>query len=590
MQILFPRCEHIIMLSTVCLLSTGIAHALGLNGTVKQEDGQPVAGVMIKVTSASAAAIVTKVFTDAKGQYLVPDLGKNVGVNSIYVETFKIGYEQTQPQAKALAVLQPQVRKGTAQIDFVLRPTTNIATQVPSSAWLAMTPDSPEKHHVLATCTPCHQIPNERMRKLAVGLAGQAEAQREQVWRAIVASMRTAYYGALQSEHSIPPTPEQLVEAAKPENSFIDQKDEEVIAPWLAKYMPTNFEQFDVADKAKFGDVPLGVTKKTLIREFPYDDKSFPRESLVLNDEYWVDEIARNRIGKMDIKTGAYKWYDVPSMGAPAPHTMVADGEGNIWVTLLGGTGDMAAMFNPKTEAWRVYGGFPKSMAAHDFSQGARYLMGFDKNDMVWMTVISHNKIMGFNRTTGEVSPMYDLPIPEWGGIPSHVAAYGGGMTSDKNFWFAQHNGGFGRFNTETRKVDYLINYGYGAGAHRMVVDDKDIIYLVLEGLGQISVIDGKKLKEVKRIDLPDRASGPYGIMLDTRRNALWVGTTNNDSLFKYNLRSGKFTEYPVGIKDLHMRNISIDNKTGDLWIASSPLPSNESEMRRIFLYHPGDI
>lgn len=573
----------------VACLSVGVAHALGLAGTVKQDNGQPVAGVMVKVTSASAAALVTKVFTDAKGEYTVPDLGKNVGLNSMYVETFKLGYEQAQPQAKALAVVVPKISKGVAQVDFVLKPATNIAAQVPASAWLSAAPASAEKNRTIVTCSQCHQMPNERMKKLAEGLAGQDVAQREQVWRAMVGVMRSAVYGALQSEHSQAMTPEQLVEAAKPENSFIDKKDEDIVAPWLAKYMPTSFEKFDVADKARFAGAPLGVTKKTVIREYPYDEKSFVRETGVVNGEYWVDDIARNRIGKLDPKTGAYTWYDVPSPGAPAPHTMVMDGEGNVWTTLLGGTGGMASMFNPKTGAWRIYNGFPKGMAAHDFSQGANYLMDFDKNNINWLTIITHNKTIGFNRATGEVTPIYDLPLPD-NETPFHIGAYGGGMTSDKNFWFAQYYGVLGRFNTDTRKVDFEIKYPDYAGPHRMVVASNDLIYLTLIGSGQVSVIDAKKLKEIKRIDLPDRSSAPYAISLDTRRNALWIATVNNDSLFKYDLGSGKFSEFPVGIKDLHMRMIAIDKKSGDLWIASSPIPWNESEMRRLFLYHPGDI
>jgi streptogramin lyase len=228
-------------------------------------------------------------------------------------------------------------------------------------------------------------------------------------------------------------------------------------------------------------------------------------------------------------------------------------------------------------------------MAAHDFSQGANYLMDFDKNNINWMTIITHNKTIGFNRATGEVTPIYDLPLPD-NETPFHIGAYGGGMTSDKNFWFAQYYGVLGRFNTDTRKVDFEIKYPDYAGPHRMVVASNDLIYLTLIGSGQVSVIDAKKMKEVKRIDLPDRNSAPYAISLDTRRNALWIATVNNDSLFKYDLASGKFSEFPVGIKDLHMRMIAIDKKSGDLWIASSPIPSNESEMRRLFLYHPGDI
>lgn len=588
----FPRCGRIAILSAACLLSTGVVHALGLSGTVKEEDGQPVAGAMIKVTSASAAAIVTKVFTDAKGEYLVPDLGKNVGVNSIYVETFKIGYEQTQPQTKALAVLQPKIDRQSARVDFTLKPITNIAAQVPSSAWLASTPDSPEKHHVLVTCSQCHQLPNERVRKLAEGLAGQDEAQREQVWRAVTNSMRTAVYGALQAEHSTPLTPEQLAKVVAPEANFINQRDEDIVAPWLAKHMPTSFAQYDIADKNKFADVPLGVTKKTLIREFSidaYEGGAFVRESAVVNGEFWLNDMARNRVGKMNLQTGKPLWYDVPSPGAVAPHTMSVDGEGNLWVTLLGGTGDMAAMLNPKTQAWRVYGGFPKSVAAHDFAQAAGYRMGADQNNIVWITLVNHNKLIGFNRTSGEITPMYDLPVPEMGGTPEHISVYSGGLTSDKNVWFTQNYGDVGRFNTETRKVDFLLKY-HGDGPHRLVIADNDLIYVAVLGAGQISVIDGKQLKEIKRIDLPDRASAPYGIIWDKLRNALWLGTVNNDSLFKYDVRSEKFTEYPVGIKDLHMRIVAVDNKTGDLWVASSPIPATDSEVRRAFLYHPGDI
>jgi streptogramin lyase len=205
------------------------------------------------------------------------------------------------------------------------------------------------------------------------------------------------------------------------------------------------------------------------------------------------------------------------------------------------------------------------------------------------MTLVSHNKVIGFNRTTGEVTPMYDLPIPDMGGTPDHISVYSGGLTSDKNVWFTQNYGDVGRFNTETRKVDYVLNYR-GAGPHRLVVGDNDLVYVAVLGAGQISVIDGKQLKEVKRMNLPDRASSPYGIIWDKRRNALWLGTVNNDSLFKYDIRSEKFTEYPVGIRDLHMRIVAVDNKTGDLWVASSPIPATDGEVRRVFLYRPGDV
>jgi len=578
------------ILSVISLIWAGGAYALGLTGTIKDGNGQPLAGVMVKVTSASAAAIVTKVFTDAKGEYIVPNLGRRVGINSVYVETFKLGYEQAQPQARALADLLPKISQDVAQVDFILKSVTNIATQISGSAWLALTPDSEEKKQTIVTCTQCHQLPNERVKRLSVGLANLDAAQRETVWRTMVGAMRTVMYGVLTAEHTKLMSPELIAEASKPENSLIDQRDEDIVATWLTKYMPSNFDNYDVANSALFAKVPLGVTKKTSIREFQYDEKkSSIRETAIVNGQYWLADMARNRIGTVDLKNGLYTWYDIPSPGAPVVHTMVPDSEGNIWVTLIGGTGDIAAVLNPKVETWRVYKG-PKAIAAHDFSQGAGYRMEFDHNNIAWMTIFSHNKVLGFNRTTGEVTPFYDLPLPDWGGSHIHAIVYGGGMTSDKNFWFAQYNGNLGRFNTQSRKVDYIQHYKYGDGPHRMAVTDKDLIYLTLIGSGQISVIDAKQLKEIKRIDLPDLSSAPYTIAWDKRRNAMWIGTVNNDSLYKYDISSGTFTEYPVGIKDMHIRVISIDQTNGDLWMVNNPLPSNESEMCRAILYHPGDI
>lgn len=570
------------------LIGTSSVHAIGVIGTVKNENNKPIAGVMISVRSASAAAIVTKVFTDEQGKFTVPDLGKNVQTKSIYADAYKLGFKKVTPASTALSGLSPKIEGNFARIDFILKPDSNIATQVPASAWLQLAPETPERAQTVLTCTQCHQLPNERIKKFSENLAGLDETTREQAWRGIIKAMRVSFYGALQAEHATPPSAEILEMIAKPENNFIDQKDEDITALWLAKHMPTNFDTYDISNKSRFANVALGTNGKTMIREFQYPENSFVRETAVIDGKVWVCDIARNRIGTLNPDTGAYRWYDVPAAGAPAPHTMVLDDQKNIWLTLLGGTGEMAAVFNPKTEKWRIYGGFPKEMGAHDFSQGPNYVMGFDKKDYTWMTAITHNKLIGFNRKTGEVSPIYDMPMHP-GDTPLHTANYGGGMTSDKHVWFAQYNGVLGRFNTETRKVDYTLDYGYGAGPHRMAVANNDVIYVGLLGSGQISIFDAKALKEIKRVDLPDRSSALYSLAWDPSRKAIWAATGNNNSIFKYDIATGKFTEYPIEIKDLKIRMIALNHKNGDLWITNSPIPSNETEMRRVFLLHPGD-
>ena len=568
------------------------ASALVLEGQVKDQDGKPVAGVMIKVVSSSAGADTTKVFTGKDGRYRLPDMGTNVHINSLKIDTFRLGYEQTSPTNNVLTELADQSNPEVVKVDFSMQAIQNVAHQVPSSAWLAGTPSGEDRNRMMLTCSQCHQMPNERVRNFATSLEGLTESQREQSWRAIAAYMRIAFYGALQAEHAPGLAELPIEEIMKPEHSFINQADEDALAPFLAKNMPTNFDNFDIEDVGSFTTGRLGVNERTVIREYTWPvGTSFIRETAVVDGEVWSVDIQRNRLAKLNPKNGSYRWYDLPRMGATAPHTIVPDLDGNLWLTLLGGTGESAAMFNPKSEEWRIFGGFPKGMVAHDFSAGANYKMAFDKNNFNWMTVINDNSLVGFNPDTGAVE-RYLLPIPagESASNPDHIAVYGGGMTSDGNAWFAQYNGYFGRFNTTTKEVDHLVEFPDRQGPHRFQIGDDDMIYVGLLASGEIMVYDGANLKEVKRIPLPDRNAAPYSLAWDPIRKVIWAGVTNNNTLFKIDPITGEAEEYPIEIKDLHIRMIAIDENNGDLWVTSSPLPPEEAAMNRIFQLHPGDI
>ncbi|MCG2634498.1 MAG: carboxypeptidase regulatory-like domain-containing protein [Gammaproteobacteria bacterium] len=580
----------------ILMLTLGLLHnpasALVLEGQVRDEAGQPIAGVMIKVVSSSAGAEATKVFTGADGRYRLPDLSSNVHINSLKISTFRLGYDQTSPGTDVLTQLAPDANAEVVQVDFDMQSTRNVAHQVPASAWLAKSPAGTERNRTLLACSQCHQMPNARVQDFAASLDGLNEKQREQSWRAITSYMRIAFYGALQAEHGPGLEDMPVEQIMKPEHSFLDQGDEDALAPFLAKYMPTNFDQFDIDDVDQFSSGRLGVNERTVIREFPWPvGTSFLRETAVMDGQVWAVDIQRNRLARLQPDNGSYRWYDLPRMGVTAPHTLVPDNEGNLWVTLLGGTGESAAKFNPRSEEWTFFGGFPKGVVAHDFSAGANYKMAFDHRNFNWMTIINKNSLLGFNPDSGAVEH-YPLPTPkgEDPNNPDHTAVYGGGMTSDGNVWFAQYQGNFGRFNTKTMKVDHLVEFPQRQGPHRFQIDDNDMIYVSLLGSGEIMVYDGIKLQEVKRIALPDRNAAPYSVAWDPIRKVLWAGVTNNNTLFKIDPKTGESWDYPIEIKDLHIRMIAFDESNGDLWVTSSPLPPESAATNRIFQLHPGDI
>lgn len=576
-------------LRCVLAMASPTAIAIGVTGQVTDSTGKPLAGAMVTVRSASAVATVTRVFSGSDGSYRVPDLGANIYANSVHVSVGKLGYEQQAPEKESsLWVLAPQINAGSARVDFVLKAVTNVAGQVPASAWIHRMGESPLRNDLVNTCTQCHQMPNDQVKKFASTLAQLEVPQREQMWRAMFSVMRMQFYGALQSENAPPVSAETIATAVKPENSFINQQDEDLLAPWLARKFPTRFDDYPLAD-AKSWSAPLGVNQRTIIRQYPYPAQSFVRETAILDGVLWVDDIARNRIGRLDPANGNYTWYDVPSGGAPAPHTLVPDADGHLWVTLLEAEGKSVARFNPKDGTWRVYDGFPQGVAAHDQSPGTGYVIAFDKAGYSWLTLITHNQVIGFHPETGEVTPAYDLPMPK-GGSPFHTGVYGGAMSADGNYWFAQNNGGLGRFNTTTRKVDHYVEFESSTGPHRMVVHPDGTLYVSLIGSGQILAYDTKNLKEIKRIDLPDRAASLYSLIWDPVRNALWSGVANTDRLYKYDIKTGTFAEFPTGIQDLHARIGAVDPQTGDLWVANSPIPTKDPEVRWVFSLHPGDI
>ena len=581
----FTRKLAILLLFTAMPVSV---MAVEVAGRIVTPDDQPIAGAMITVRSASAAATVTKVFSGKDGHFLVPNLGDNVYVNSIKASVDKLGFKQQSPTQSSLAALKlPQI-DGRVTVNFVMEPITNVAHQVPASAWVLQAADHSLLKDIVNTCSQCHQFPNDRVKNFASALASVDESQREAAWRAMFAAMRVQMYGALQAENSIPATAEQIAFIVNAENSFIDQTDEDLLTPWLAKNFTTSFDEYPLADAKAWLGKP-GVNEHTVIRQFAYGEHSFVRETAILDGDVWVDDISRNRIGKLDQTNGGYTWYDVPSPGAPAPHTLVPDAHGNLWVTLLEANGKSVVRFTPKTGDWRIYDGFPLGTVAHDQSPGVGYVMAFDKSGYSWLTLITSNKVIGFHPETGEVTPAYDLPLPK-DDSPFHVGVYGGALTADGHYWFAQNNGGLGRFNTETREVDHYVEFERATGPHRMIVHPDGTLYISLIGTGQILAYDTTNLKEIKRIDLPDIASGPYSLIWDPVRNALWSGTVNSDRLFKYDIKSDSFTEYPTGIKDLHVRIGAVDPETGDLWIANSPIPSSDKAVRWVFNLHPGDL
>jgi len=570
-------------------LMVGPVSALSIGGQVVDEAGKPLAGVMVTAESSSAAAFATTVFSADDGRYQLPDLGSNVSVNSVRIGARRLGHRQVTPAAAELVDITPETANpmGPFQVDFVLQPQANVADQVAPALWTNSVPESEGKYRTLMQCVTCHAVPNERVKRFAASLDGKPLAVREQAWRGIVAYMRVQLYGALQAEHShVENIPEAVRRAGA--NELISPEDEDYIAGWLAEHMPTRFDNLQLSE-TELHPAPLGANANTVIEEFAWPAGSFSREvAKVPGSPYvWAVDLERNRLMRLDPSNGALAWFDLPVRGASAPHTLVPGPDNKLWIACLAGDGTGVVIFDPQTETWETHKGFGAQAMSHDFSIDPNYRVSFDDKGRTWLTQVAVNRLASFNPVSGEIAT-FDLPLMERE-TPAHAAVYGLVKTSDNNVWYTQVAGSqMGRFNTTTLAVDHLIEFPLSVGPRRLAVDENDILYVPLFSAGQLYIFDAKAMKHLATVDLPDRSAAPYNVSWDSTRKVLWVGTTNADKLYRFDPKDRSFTEFPLPRRDAHLRMMSVDHETGDLWMSYAPIPiSGDKSM--IARLHPGD-
>jgi streptogramin lyase len=82
-----------------------------------------------------------------------------------------------------------------------------------------------------------------------------------------------------------------------------------------------------------------------------------------------------------------------------------------------------------------------------------------------------------------------------------------------------------------------------------------------------ISRVDIRSLK-VTYYDLPIPYASPYDLKVDKNHN-VWVALRNADRVGKFDPKTQKWTVYQLPTLGTECRNISIDETTGDVWLAS---------------------
>ena len=555
--------------------------ALDVFGKIVDSEGKPVPFVRVTISGESVVPTTTSVFSVADGVFSAKSIKASPDV--LKVECFRIGWEE--------ATRKISVSEDKVEYLFTLKTKTNVADQVPSSAWIPGAVGERKYHILINECAGCHQLGAERVKRFANSLAPLGAEAKEIAWDTMVQYMRvralklkTGTSGQTELRWGLTEDSPDYRGAISPPTSFFLPRDTEIIVPFLASEFPTKFDTMtNYDDIEQLGE--YGVTKNTVIEEFLLPTFGWTREVSIApgSDRVWFLELDGDRLGSMNKSDGSVEWFDVPGDGPQGPHTLNADSKGNLWVALE--ESYSMARFNTETHNWKIFGPPEgvKFAITHDAALNSKRQVEPDDKGRLWLTLVGLNELWSIHTETGEVK-RYKMPLPP-GEEEFHVLIYGAAMDPNgKRVWWTQLHGFLGSFNTETETVERVVNFPRGAAPRRMAIEKDGTLWVPLFGEGQLVKFDTKKGVEVARYDMPDRAGASYSVTLDERRRAIWVGTSNSDRIYRFDIDNARWSHYPLPRKESFLRMIEIDHQSGDLWTSYANLPIN-----MIVRLHPGD-
>lgn len=518
------------LLISLALLWTSATQGMTISGTVKGEQGDGIAGAMVMARDLARGQVKT-VFSNGQGQYQIPRLfpGKyEVKVKRI---GFKIA-EKKELEAK---------EAGLSKLDFVLSPTSDIADELPSTAWMALLPAGEMKRKFVLGCTGCHQFGEVSTRK----------ARPKTEWIKTIQNMQKMGLGTLQVGYFLMPGIE-----------------ENALAAWLVE---NGFGDKSAPPKMTPPPPVTGEAARAIITEYDVGEAdSSLHDATVDKDGYgWAVDYLHDILYKVDPTSGIITKYEFPIKGG-GPHTIHPDRNNFLWITLE--LADMVACFDPKTEKFRLYKGFTPGAFVHSFAIDSLGYIAYDSAGNLWVSEFFNNAVARLNPKTGEVK---EYPLPLTGTFPKNSAGpYGITMDSQKNVWYTKLNEGvIGKVNSQTGEVKQYQMPTENSGPRRLCVDSQDRLWIPEFSNAKVARFD-TKTESFKEYDLPNSSDYPYALRVDGAKDIVWIAGTGSDSLYRFDPETERFIQYPLPSQVAFVRQMAVDYKTGDLWTSYSNLPN----------------
>ena len=265
------------------------------------------------------------------------------------------------------------------------------------------------------------------------------------------------------------------------------------------------------------------------------------------------------------------------------PHSLQADSEGKIWITLS--YGNRLASFDPVTGDWQDFPISDDVLYPHT--------LRIDRKDRIWYTLMLSNHIGMLDIDTGK-QRFFSIPL---GGPNATTDATTYGLDVhplDGSIWFSQLEANrIGRLDPDTGEIE-MIDTPF-TGPRRLRFDSKGALWIPAFSGDKIVRYDPVG-RTFEQFPLPTHTSGTdaaYALAVNKKNDDVWISTTNSDTLvrFRYTQAPGKrFTVYPLPSRVTYTREIDFDDR-GRVYSSNSNLPLQQVEggLAKIIRLDPGE-
>ena len=409
------------------------------------------------------------------------------------------------------------------------------APTLSASELLALLPDGAMKRQFIIDCTGCHTFHS--------GIAyPNGKKRTEQQWREAINRMLS-----FAGPHSRFP----VISAHAHADST---------ARWLAASLP------ETMPAAKPREASSQITEFMLPAA-----SDLPHDVAVLDDgRVLITGMFTHQMYLLNPASGAFETVAIPVERAN-PRAVEVDAQGRWWVVL--GAPQSIAIYDPRAHHWTTHevGMYPHSVAL-DPSGIAWYNGHFTMNP----ELIGRVDIAGTKQT-------FSVPAhPVLGNVAAGPIPYELRAARDGGIWGTELQGNrVFRFDPRTESFKTWTLSTSHAGPRRIDIDARGNVWIPQYGAGSLALLEPATGK-ITEIALPNANTAPYIARVDNARQRVWIGTGAGDVAYMYDLKTRRFATFSLPTTGALVRHMSIDARTGDVWLAYGASPGIPARVARL--------